>query len=100
MNDEAGITVDGNRWVLSGELDFETVPSLLAHQGVHMSRGSSIQVDFAKVTRVDSAGLALMIEWLRESERKKIAIRFDNVPEQLLSIARICGLEDILFQPR
>ncbi|MGB5261562.1 MAG: STAS domain-containing protein [Gammaproteobacteria bacterium] len=99
MND-TGITVEGDRWVLSGELDFETVPSLLAHQGVHMKRGSNIHVDLAKVTRVDSAGLALMIEWLRESERKGMAIQFDNVPGQLMSIARISGLEDILFQPR
>ncbi|MBT8116801.1 MAG: STAS domain-containing protein [Gammaproteobacteria bacterium] len=97
---DAGLTVEGDRWLLSGELDFETVPSLLAHEGAHMQRGSGIYVDFAKVTRVDSAGLALMIEWLRESERKGLVITYDNVPPQLLSIARLCGLEDILFQPR
>ena len=97
MND-AGITVDGDRWVLSGELDFDTVPTLLAHQGAQMVRGSTIHVDLAGVTRVDSAGLALMIEWVRESQRKGLAITFDNVPEQLQSIAHVCGLDDVLFQ--
>jgi ABC-type transporter Mla MlaB component len=41
-----------------------------------------------------------MIEWLRESERKGVDMTFTHVPEQLLSIARVCGLEDILFQKR
>ena len=48
------------------------------------------------VTRADSAGLALLLEWLRRSERAGCSISFVNVPEQLMSIARICGLEGIL----
>jgi hypothetical protein len=34
---------------------------------------------------------------MRESERAGLGITFENVPEQLRSIARICGLENILF---
>ena len=95
---DSGFTVEHGRWVLSGHLDFETVPSLLVHRGASMQHGSDIHVDLAGVTRADSAGLALMVEWLRESERKGLAITFDNVPKQLQSMARICGLEGILFQ--
>ena len=96
---EASITVDNDRWVLSGELDFDTVPELLGHQGARMVRGRTIRVDLGGVTRVDSAGLALMVEWLRESQRRGLTITFSNVPEQLQSMARVCGLEDILFAP-
>ena len=95
---DSGITVKGDRWVLSGEIDFDTVPALLGHPGANMVRGRNIQVDLAEVTRVDSAGLALMVEWLRESRRKGMGISFNNVPEQLQSMARICGLQDILFE--
>ena len=77
---ETGITVEDDRWVLSGHVDFETVPSLLAHRGASMQRGSDIRVFLAGVTRVDSAGLAVMVECLRESERKGLAFTFDNVP--------------------
>jgi len=55
-----------------------------------------VTVDLAGVTRSDSAGLALLVEWLRESELAGNTIRFVNVPAQLLSIARVCGLEEIL----
>ncbi len=92
-----GITVQGDRWVLSGEIDFDTVPSLLGHPGANMVRGRNVQVDLAGVTRVDSAGLALMVEWLRESQRKGLGMSFSNVPKQLQSMAQLCGLQDILF---
>ena len=95
---DARITVQGDRWMLSGEIDFDTVPSLLAHPGANMVRDRHVQVDLAEVTRVDSAGLAMMVEWLREAQDKGLGISFNNVPEQLQSMARICGLEDILFR--
>jgi phospholipid transport system transporter-binding protein len=57
---------------------------------------SRLRVDLAGVTRADSAGLALLVEWLRESEIAGNSIEFVNVPAQLLSIARVCGLDDIL----
>ena len=95
---DARITVQGDRWVLSGEIDFDSVPSLLTHPGANMVRGSNVRVDLAEVTRVDSAGLAMMVEWLREAQDKGLGISFNNVPEQLQSMARICGLEEILFR--
>ncbi len=97
---DAAIRVGETGWLLSGELNFETVPALLQHRGVQMEAGKNLTIDLAEVTRVDSAGLALMIEWLRESERKNLDMTFTNVPEQLLSIARVCGLDEILFQAR
>jgi phospholipid transport system transporter-binding protein len=48
------------------------------------------------VTRSDSAGLALLIEWLRESERLGKSITFLNMPAQMQSISRLCGLDGVL----
>ena len=56
----------------------------------------TLGVDLRDVTRADSAGLALLVEWLRESEHTGNEIVFTNVPDQLLSIARVCGLDEIL----
>jgi anti-anti-sigma regulatory factor len=55
-----------------------------------------ISIDLAGVTRSDSAGLALLIEWLRESEQLGKTITFLNMPAQMQSIARVCGLDGIL----
>jgi phospholipid transport system transporter-binding protein len=86
---------DGS-WLLQGELDFASVPSVLQHAGVNMLGKEQITVDLKGVTRADSAGLALLVEWLRESESAGNSIKFVHVPAQLLSIARVCGLEEIL----
>jgi phospholipid transport system transporter-binding protein len=85
----------GGRWLVTGELDFATVPGLLADCGSELAASAS-EVDLAGVTRADSAGLALLIAWTRDRARAGQPIRFTHVPAQLLSIARVCGLEEIL----
>lgn len=90
----------GGNWLLEGELSFATVPTVLRHAGADMRGVARIQVDLKGVTRADSAGLALLVEWLRESERAGVPISFVNVPVQLLSIARVSGLEKILSLSR
>lgn len=85
----------GGRWLLTGELEFATVPGLLAGPGRNLGASAS-EVDLAGVTRADSAGLALLVAWTRASARAGHAIRFIHVPAQLLSIARVSGLEEIL----
>ncbi|MDX2457555.1 MAG: STAS domain-containing protein [Gammaproteobacteria bacterium] len=86
---------DGS-WLLQGELGFMSVPSVLQHAGMNMLGKEQVTVDLKGITRADSAGLALLVEWLRESESAGNTISFVNVPAQLLSIARVCGLEEIL----
>jgi len=83
------------RWLLSGELGFATVPGLLAGPGRGLAAAAT-EVDLAGVTRADSAGLALLVAWTRTSTRAGRTIRFTHVPAQLLSIARVSGLEEIL----
>jgi len=87
---------DHGNWLLQGELGFASVTSVLQHAGMNMLGKEQVTVDLRGVTRSDSAGLALLVEWLRESEIAGNTIKFVNVPAQLLSIARVCGLEDIL----
>jgi len=94
---EPGLAKAGNgRWLLEGELSFETVLAVLESSANDLTDSREIQVDLKGVTRTDSAGLALLVEWLRESERAGNVITFTNVPEQLLAIARLCGLDEIL----
>ena len=84
------------RWLLEGELNFSSVPTVLKSSAKGFLDGRDIKVDLKGVTRADSAGLALLVEWLRESKRAGKQVTFTNVPEQLLAIARLCGLDEIL----
>ena len=88
-------TADG-RWLLQGELSSASVPAILKSSTRDFMASREIKVDLKRVTRADSAGLVLLVEWLRESERVGKSISFVNVPEQLLAIARLCGVDEIL----
>lgn len=88
---------DPERVTVSGELSFASAPVLL-EQGAALlaGHGGRIRLDLGGVTRADSAGLALLIEWLRIARRRQLAIEFRNIPPQLLAIARVSGLDRIL----
>jgi phospholipid transport system transporter-binding protein len=80
-----------------GELVFDTVPGLLAQGRALFDDGApGLEIDFSGVTRADSAGLALLIGWMRIAHRRHRNIVFRNVPEQMLAIARVSGIEAIL----
>jgi phospholipid transport system transporter-binding protein len=83
-------------WLLQGELGFQSVSDVLQYTSTRIQGEARLEVDLAGVTRADSAGLALLVEWLREAENAGNEIVFVNVPDQLLSIARVCGLDEIL----
>lgn len=85
------------RYCIVGELSLETVPELFERGTRIMAQGvKTVELDLREVTRADSAGLALMIEWMRTAHRQHKNIVFRNVPPQMVAMAKISGLEDIL----
>jgi phospholipid transport system transporter-binding protein len=85
------------RQTLSGELTFGTVPDLY-HASLKWFAEKSLSVDFAQVSKADSAGLALMTEWLRLARAKNCRLEFLNIPEQVQEFIRVSGLQDVLLK--
>lgn len=74
-----------------------TVPDLFASsQALFAGAQGKVNIDLAAVSRSDSAGLALLIAWLRLAQAQKFEIHFDNLPEQMRQIARVSELEPLL----
>lgn len=82
---------------VSGELTFVTVNNLL-EQSRPMLQGAQgwLVMELAGVGRVDSAGLALLIQWMRMARERSVDILFRHVPEQLLAIAHASDLDAVL----
>jgi phospholipid transport system transporter-binding protein len=85
-----------NNWQLSGDLIFGTVAGLVNVPDFGDQHGGIIRIDLAGVTRAESVGLALLLEWQRVAEARGISIAYVNMPAQMQSIAGVCGLEEIL----
>ena len=84
------------RFTVSGPMSFETAGPLLAESQRAFFEFSVLEVDMADVAEVDSAGLALLLEWVSWARNDIREIRFRNVPEKLRAIARISEVEELL----
>jgi phospholipid transport system transporter-binding protein len=82
---------------VSGDLTFATVSEVLRESaGMVGSDPRALEIDLAGVRRADSAGLALLVHWLRQARDRGREVVFRNLPEQMLAIARVSDLQDIL----
>ena len=54
-------------------------------------------IDLAQVERADSAGLALMIEWLKRARDAGCRLEFANIPDQVQTLIRVNGLQAALL---
>ncbi|HEY0941873.1 MAG TPA: STAS domain-containing protein [Steroidobacter sp.] len=85
------------RFKVFGALNAETATDLLKRSDAAFKEaGSSLEIDLANVPEGDSAGLALLIEWLRLARQRQQQIHFKNVPQQIAALARISEVEALL----
>jgi phospholipid transport system transporter-binding protein len=83
------------RYRVSGELDAATVVQVLQQSEQQFPGTKQLEIDLGGVAHSDSAGLALLIEWLREARRRSQQIRFHNVPQQLHALAQISEVDQL-----
>ena len=86
---------DGH-FAINGEMTFATAEKMLrASEGLFEDH-SQIEVDLTEITDSDSAGLALLLEWVTWANHSVREIRFTGMPEKILAIARTTEVEPLL----
>lgn len=90
MNQASSLTVHEGTIKVHGALTFATVPDLFVESSsIIESTSETITIDLQDVSRTDSAGLALLVEWLRAAGSRA---RFVNFPAQLRRLIDVSGL--------
>ena len=97
---ESQLAADGPGAIrVTGVLDFSTVAAL-SQSGAVLLAGSivdgALRIDLSGVTRADSAGIALLLGWLRIAHQRGAVLQFLAVPEQMVLIAGTCGVQGLL----
>ncbi|MGQ0428828.1 MAG: STAS domain-containing protein [Gammaproteobacteria bacterium] len=77
----------GGRFALAGDLLFDTVPALLSEGEAAFAAVNQADVDLAALGRVDSAGMALLLEWAIVARAAGRGIRYRNSPPALAALA-------------
>ena len=90
---------ESGHYFLQGELTFNSIDknTVKALRIQLYEPTESVILDLEQITTLDSAGLALLIEWLKIAKIRNIKLQFTNIPEKLLAIARLGGFEETLL---
>jgi phospholipid transport system transporter-binding protein len=86
------------RVTVTGELTFASARDArqLGLLVLESSRADRLVIDCAGVTRADSAGLAVLLDWLAWGRRKSRPVSLENLPPSLVAIARISEVDGLL----
>jgi phospholipid transport system transporter-binding protein len=89
------LRADDGRWVLAGPLTINNVAGVLAAT-VGVALPSTGRVDLKDVDPVDSAGVAMLLEWKRRAVAEGLQLAFENVPPSMASLAELYGVDELL----
>jgi len=84
------------RIALGGEMTFDTAEKILRASEKMFEEHTQLEVDLSDVTESDSAGLALLLEWVTWANHTVREIRFTSVPEKIHAIAKTTEVEPLL----
>ena len=86
----------GGRFALSGEMSFETAERILQESEKPFAKHTSLEIDLSGVDVSDSAGLALLLEWVTWANHTVREIRYTGVPERVMAIAKTTEVDGLL----
>ena len=89
------IVFETNLWKLSGSITYDEIPSLI-EKTKNFNWSDSVQIDFSQVKHVDTSALSLIFELKRNAKRYNHNVTFDTPPKNLLKLAKLYGVEDLI----
>ena len=90
------VTQDGDVCRVAGTLNFETAGAALEQVRPMIEKASSLTIDLDGVSNSNSAGLALMIEWLAIGRSSGHDVSFARIPDGLVQIAGVCQVDGLI----
>lgn len=84
------------RFALSGDMSFETAERILVESEEPFEQHTRIEIDLSGVSNADSAGLALLLEWITWANHTVREIRYVDMPERVLAIAKTTEVDSLL----
>ncbi len=97
MSQSATFSLEGDRLRVSGDLGLGSVADLWARSRPLFESGTPPRlVDVSAVTRADSAGVALVVEWFAMARARGTDLRIEGVSPAMGDIIRLADLQELL----
>lgn len=92
------VVTSPGRFAARGALTFANARRA-RNEGLHVLRTATardLEVDCGGIAHSDSAGLAVLLDWLAAMKQEGRPLRFESLPSGLLAVARISGVAEML----
>ena len=96
MSDFSLQDLGSGKFALSGSMTFHTAGQILRVSEDLFEEHTRIEVDLSGITDTDSAGLALLLEWITWANHTVREIRFLEMPAKIDAIARTTEVDNLL----
>lgn len=84
------------RFRIEGDIGFYSVMHLLQEGRELFKHEERVRLDFSGVEKINSSGLALIIEWMKDASRESRALEISNLPFEFLAMTHICNVDDLI----
>jgi phospholipid transport system transporter-binding protein len=84
------------KFALHGNLTYDTVARALYLSKDLFEDHATIELDLTDIAEGDSAGLGVLLEWVNWAKNFVREIRYINIPRQIVAIAQISEVDDML----
>ncbi|MGI9204072.1 MAG: STAS domain-containing protein [Woeseiaceae bacterium] len=96
MSDYGLEDLGNGQFALSGRMSFDTAGQILMQSEALFEEHTLLEIDLSAVTHTDSAGLALLLEWITWANHTVREIRFNGMPDKIDAIAKTTEVDDLL----
>ena len=81
-----------NTFTIQQDITVKTAQAILNETSTRIASSEIKEIDFKNVKNVDSAAMALLIEWKKLNNK----IQFANLPNQLKNLLKISNAKEII----
>lgn len=82
--------------VISGQCSNAQIINNITSRIPQILNETSLQIDLSGIEVIDSAGLAVLINLLRDCKQHNIKVRFERVPDKLRHLAALSNADELL----
>ncbi len=93
----ADIIFKDNQFFITGDLTLFNVMSVYEKSLPDLYKCLELCFDFSQLKSSDSAGLALIIEWIKFSKWQHKPIQFKHLSNDIMSIAKAAGINHLII---
>ncbi len=88
------ITQSDDSYRIQGSLTFNSINQSMIHTLNLPEDIQTITMDLQGLSKIDSAGLALLIEWKKLAQIQQITLLFKHIPAQLKALLKLSYISE------